>query len=62
MHTEKLISREQYWDLLDLYQNDGDFCESIHNIYEVYETDKEVHENQRRILFFIKKTVREFGR
>jgi len=58
--TEKLLSNDDYIKVLGLYEKDEEFSDRVHTIYSVYDTDEEVHENQQKILFFLKKDMREF--
>ena len=52
LSDEKLLSESEYSNFLSKYDEDEDFCDRVHTIYEVYETNEEVHDNQQRILFF----------
>ena len=59
--SEKLLTQKEYTRFMSMYEKDEDFCERVHTIYDVYNTEQEVHDNQQKILFFLKRSMREFA-
>lgn len=43
-----------------MYERDEDFNERVHTIYDIYNTEQEVHDNQQKIIFMLKRSMREF--
>lgn len=58
--NEKLFTNNDYENFFEMYERDEDFNERVHTIYDIYNTEQEVDDNQQKIIFMLKKSMREF--